>query len=88
MIHRPLYRAQVADAVFLLALSGAAYHHTGEAWLLYAIYIAASMTFFGTLRDVSTWLSCIGDAITFHARCIRDKHFDVNVNHRGRIEGK
>lgn len=85
MIHRIIFTAQPADSLFLLALSGAAYHHTGVVWLLYPIYFAVAMTTLSLMRDVSTWVSCIGNSIQFHASCIRDKDFDVKFKGETRV---
>lgn len=93
MVHRILFRAHLIDSLMLLALSCAAYHHTGQAWLLYMIYISSAMTFIGVMSDVSSWPKYVGDAITvqakainFHAQCIRDK--EIQIDHTGTINNK
>ena len=82
-MHRLLYCVPIVDALFLLAFSGAAYHHTGATWLLYAIYITASMALFGLFTSIATWPKYIGDTIEFHARCIRDKGLNspIEIKH-------
>jgi len=84
MIWRRLITAPHAgDALLALAISGAAYHHTQAVWLLYVIYLAAAISFFQIIKDVSSWVKSLSDAIIFHAKCIRDK----SLYHSGRIDG-
>ncbi len=91
MIYRRIFAASLSDSLFLLALSGAAYHHTGAIWLLYVIYFASVMTFGRLFTDVASWAKYLGDAIEFHGACIRDKTLHIRhddtlvIRHSGQI---
>ena len=72
MIHRHLIKIQAFDAMFLTALSIAAYIHVGYLWLIYVIAVMVSVSIFRIFKDMSSWFQNIGDQINFNARCIRD----------------
>jgi len=80
MIHRLFTRMTTFDAMFIGAVSTAAYIHTGYVWLVYVICIMSVTSAFRIIADVSTWSDQeasatdeVASQINFLARCIRDR---------------
>jgi hypothetical protein len=71
----------------LVAVSCAAYQHTGSPWLLYLLYTSAALALCQLMSKIATWPKYIGDSIVAHGDKLKftGHNKEIRVNHTGDI---
>jgi len=72
MIHRKLGSLSAFDAMFLTAITVAAYIDLGHAWLIYPLCIMTAVSTFVILCDISSWFTVIAQAMRDYTRIFED----------------